>query len=176
MPTMTVEQETRRFISQFRASFGNVSNLTPTVFLDREGEYKTGSMYHKPRSSNVCHLRVRARIQMKNLSGAFDDSIVDFNLMYYIHLPQSFVATTVQSDRNPSLHSMSSVSGSKTEAHAGIDNFDANVFSPTKKRRTEFFPGSVSKMPQEEIDGDKENEGEKQVGKHLTFDDAGLGT
>ena len=84
---MTAEQESRRVISQFRALFGDVSNLTPIVFLDREGEDKTGSMYHKPRSSHVCHLGVRARIQMKNLSGAFDDTIADFNLMYYLHLP-----------------------------------------------------------------------------------------
>lgn len=146
MPTITVEQESRRVISQFRASFRDVSNLTTTVFLDREGEDKTGFMYHKPRSYNVCHIGVRARIQMKNLSGAFDDSIADFNLMYYLHLPQSFAVTTVQSDMNPSLYSMSLMSRSKTAAHAGIGNFDANVFSPTKKRRTIFFPGSVSKI------------------------------
>ena len=51
------------------------------------------------------------------------------------------------------------MSGGKTTAHAGIDNFDANVFSPTKKRRTEVFPGSVTKMRQEEILGDTEDEG-----------------
>ena len=87
IPTITTEQEARRFICRFCVSFGDVSNLTPTVLLDREGEDKTGPIYRKPRSSNMCYLGVRARVQMKNLSGDFDGSIADFNLTYYLHLP-----------------------------------------------------------------------------------------
>ena len=40
MPNMTAGQEARRFISQFRALFGNVNNLTPTVFWIEKGKIR----------------------------------------------------------------------------------------------------------------------------------------
>jgi len=86
----------RRFISQFCQAFSKVENLTPTMLLDREGIDQLGRMYKDPRPANVCHLGVKTRIQMKLLSDAFDDSIADFHLAYYLELPQSFSAAVSQ--------------------------------------------------------------------------------
>ena len=88
----------------------------------------------------------------------------------------------VRSDVTPSLSSMSSLSGSKVvvAAQAGIDNFDANVFSPTKKRRIEFIPTSVSRVCKGDVIRDNEEHSvvvvEKVRGTHLTFDESDNGT
>ena len=144
MPTMAAEQEARRIVSLFRMAFGCVDNLTPTVMLDRGGNDQTGLMYRTPRPANVCYLGVKARIPMQKLSTAFDDSFAYFNLSYYLELPQSFNPNTIIGPASTS--SISSISGAKTVAsQIGIDNFDANFFSPAKKkRRHEMVPYSVN--------------------------------
>ena len=135
MPTITAEQEARRVVNLFRNSFGNVRFLTPSVFLNREGNDQTGNIYKSPRPANVCHLGVKARIPMGELSDAFDESIADFNLSYFLELPQSFAADSITTPSYSSTLSSSHQTSASLTSRVGIDNFDANIFSPKKKMR-----------------------------------------
>ena len=86
---MPSEDLARVAVTKLQSAFGNVSYLTPTAFLIRNGEDVTGSMYQKPRSANVCHLGVSAEIKMRDISHAFDDDM-RFTVDYFLLLPQSF--------------------------------------------------------------------------------------
>ena len=61
---MTADQEAHKVISRFCTAFGDGNNLTSAVFLDREDKNETGNMYQKTMPSDVCHMGVKARIQM----------------------------------------------------------------------------------------------------------------
>ena len=80
---------------------------------------------------------------MKLLSDAFDDSIADFHLAYYVKLPHTFLATVSQGDGTDTSTLTSAFSSSRTVATSqeGIANFDSNIFSPVRRvRRVELFP------------------------------------
>ena len=91
LSTITAGQEARRIVHAFRNSFSDVENLTPTAFLDRNGNNQPGKMYKTPRPSNICHIGIRASISMESLSEAFDKNS-EFILKYYLEFPQSFYA------------------------------------------------------------------------------------
>lgn len=54
MKTLMAEQDARRFVTTFRNIFVDVVNLTPSTFLDQEGNALTGVMYRSPHPLNVC--------------------------------------------------------------------------------------------------------------------------
>lgn len=84
---------------------------------------------------------------MKLLSDTFDDSIADFNIAYYIKLPQSFGAPGDFVIVADSSAGFSYLDGSKltNTAYEGVDSLDANMLSLLKKvRYFGAFPVSVN--------------------------------
>ena len=79
-------------------------------------------------------------IPMGFLSDAFDDSMSEFNMSYYLALPQSFQALAVVygSSTRTLFSQMSFVIRS-----SAADNLDANVFFPRKIRLFDNIPKSI---------------------------------
>ena len=130
--TMPSEDLARAAVAKLHSAFGDISYLTPTAFLTRNGEDVTGLMYKKPRPANVCHLGVNAAIKMRDISHAFDDDM-RFTVDYFLPLPQSFGESKLAS-----MPPSSSEVSLKTPVLGSAEVLDKSVFSSPSKLSTEL--------------------------------------
>ena len=92
MSTVTTEQEACLVVTSFCTAFGNISNLSSSMFLDVKGKDKAGLMYRLPRPPNVCHMEVYARIPMASLSNGFNVRLSEYFISYSLALLRVFQA------------------------------------------------------------------------------------
>ena len=125
--TLPAEDQARTALAKFKSAFSDITYLTPTAFLDRNGKDVTSKMYDTPRPAHVCHLGVHAEVRMHDLSTSFDKDMV-FSVDYFLPLPQS----AGRSSTTP-LRFHSSKKPVSTPTLGSVEVLDTSMFSPPSK-------------------------------------------